>query len=306
VPVLVAMPTVRPLLPLLVVALTACTRPVGGDDPTASTTPYVLGPASRDKNTVTLKGSDTMVIVGERWAEEYMKEHPEADVRVTGGGSGDGIASLINGSADICESSRRMTAHEWEELKEARGAEPVETIVAEDAVAVYVNAENPVRELSLDALARAYEGKTKRWNELGGDDGAIVLYGRETSSGTHVYFKEHVLGGEDFAVSTETLAGTSAVVSAVKGDIAGVGYGGIAYAEGVVALSVRRDAASPAVKPSLSTAQDGSYPLSRALFFYTAGEPLPATKRFIAWVVGAEGQRIVTEVGFYPLPNRRP
>jgi phosphate transport system substrate-binding protein len=251
-----------------------------------------------------MKGSDTMVILGQRWAETYMKENPEVTIQVTGGGSGTGIAALINGSADICESSRPMKDKEKADVQAKRGAPAVETRVAVDALAVYVNAKSPLVEISIPKLAQIYKGETSSWKDAGGPDHAIVLYGRENNSGTYGYFKEHVLEGKDFAASTQTLAGTSAVVNAVKGDEFGIGYGGIAYIEGVRALKVKKDEASVAVAPSLETAEDGTYPISRFLFFYTAGDPPPTMKKLIEWVVGPGGQKVISDVGYYPLPRK--
>jgi phosphate transport system substrate-binding protein len=255
------------------------------------------------RSSITLKGSDTMVILGQRWAEAYMKAHPETTIQVTGGGSGTGIAALINGSTDICEASRPMKDKEREEVQAKRGAPAVETKVALDALAIYVNEKNPLAEISLGALARIYLGQTKTWRDVGGKDHAIVLYGRENNSGTYGYFKEHVLGNKDFAAETQTLAGTSAVVNAVKGDEWGIGYGGIAYLESVRPLKVKKDETSTAIAPSLTTAQDGSYPISRFLYFYTAGEPQGTAKRFVDWVRSAEGQTVIEAVGYYPLPK---
>jgi phosphate transport system substrate-binding protein len=256
-----------------------------------------------DKQSITVKGSDTMVILGQRWAEEYMKANPGTTVQVTGGGSGTGIAALINGTTDICESSRPMKDKEKEDVQAKRNAPAVETKVALDALAVYVNEKSPLKEISIPALRKVYMGDAKNWKEIGGPDHAIVLYGRENNSGTYGYFKEHVLENKDFAASTQTLAGTSAVVNAVKGDVYGIGYGGIAYLEGIRALSVKKEETSPAVAPSLQTAQDGSYPISRFLYFYTAGPAMGTAKKFIDWTVGPEGQKVIGDVGYYPLPK---
>jgi phosphate transport system substrate-binding protein len=244
-----------------------------------------------------------MVILGQRWAETYMKETPGVTIQVTGGGSGTGIAALINGATEICESSRPMKDKEKEDLKAKRGADAVETKVALDALAVYVNAKSPLQEIAIPDLAKIYLGETKNWKDVGGPSHAIVLYGRENNSGTYGYFKEHVLANKDFAAATQTLAGTSAVVNAVKGDEFGIGYGGIAYLEGIRALKVKKDASSPAVAPSLESAQSGSYPISRFLYFYTAGQATGTTKKFIDWVTGPEGQKVIGEVGYYPLPK---
>jgi phosphate transport system substrate-binding protein len=244
-----------------------------------------------------------MVILGQRWAEDYMKANPGVAVQVTGGGSGTGIAALINGTTDICESSRPMKDQEKQDVQAKRGAPATETKVALDALAVYVNEKNPIKEISIPALRKVYLGDTKSWKDLGGTDHAIVLYGRENNSGTYGYFKEHVLENKDFAASTQTLAGTSAVVNAVKGDVYGIGYGGIAYLEGIRALAVKKEDSSPPVTPSLQTAQDGTYPISRFLYFYTAGPATGTAKKFIDWTVSPDGQKVIGDVGYYPLPK---
>ena len=291
-------------LPLLFVsALAGCTRseaPAGGSGAAASS----AAPAEAKAQTLTIKGSDTMVILGQRWAEAYMKAHPGAIVQVTGGGSGTGIAALINGSTEICQASRPMKPAEKADLKAKRNAEAVEIPVALDALAVYVNEKSPVQEISIPALAKIYMGESTAWKDVGGPDKKITVYGRENNSGTYGYFKEHVLGNKDFTPAVQTLAGTSAVANAVKGDETGIGYGGIAYLEGVRALKVKKDDASPAVAASLQTAQDGSYPLARNLYFYTAGQPSETARAFIGFVQGEAGQKVIEAVGYYPLPKK--
>jgi len=244
-----------------------------------------------------------MVILGQQWAEAYAKMDPTTVVQVTGGGTGTGIAALINGSTDICEASRPMNEREKEDLLAKRGATAVETKVALDALAVYVNADNPIVEISLPTLARVYLGEIANWKEIGGPSHSIVLYGRENNSGTYGYFQERVLAGKDFTPSTHSLAGTAAVANAVKGDAFGIGYGGIAYLEGIKALQIRKDDRAPPVVPSLVTTQEGSYPLSRFLYLYTAGEPAGDLKKFIDWVKGPDGQKVIADVGYYPLPK---
>lgn len=283
----------------LLLLLAGCTR----TEP-ASTLSADGGPGTAaDKTSLSVKGSDTMVILGQRWAETYMKDNPGITIQVTGGGSGTGIAALINGTTDVCEASRPMKDAEKTQVQSKRGAPAVEVKVALDALAVYVNEKSPVREISVPALHKIYVGETKNWKDVGGPDHAIVLYGRENNSGTYGYFKEHVLENKDFAASVQTLAGTSAVVSAVKGDAFGIGYGGIAYLEGIRALRVKKDDASPAIAPSLQTAQQGTYPIARFLLFYTAGQPTGTTQRFIDWVKGPAGQGVIEQVGYYPLPK---
>jgi phosphate transport system substrate-binding protein len=279
-----------PLAWLALLLIGACTRT--SEDP------------SLDRGTVTVKGSDTMVILGQRWAEDYMNANPTIAVRVTGGGSGTGIAALINGSTDICESSRPMNDRERADVLAKSRAHVIETKVAVDALAIYVNAANAIHAVSIPSLARIYSGAITSWKDLGGADHAIVLYGRENNSGTYAYFKEHVLEGKDFAPSTQALAGTSAVANAVNGDAYGIGYGGIAYLEGVRALDIKADESSRAVTPSFQTAEDGTYPVSRYLYFYTAGQPTRAARAFIDWVTGPDGQRTISEVGYYPLPRK--
>src|SRR5215472_9772932 len=292
----------RPLAATLsLLALVGCTRTGDQSSPASSSSTTSATPASQ--TTVTVKGSDTMVILGQRWAETYMKDNPGLTIQVTGGGSGTGIAALINGQADICESSRPMKDKEKQDVQDKRGQPAVEQKVALDALAIYVNKKSPPTEISIPALAKIYTAQTTSWKDVGGPDHAIVLYGRENNSGTYGYFKEHVLQNKDFAPATQTLAGTSAVVNAVKGDQYGIGYGGIAYLEGIRALKVKKDDSTPAVAPSLETAQNGAYPISRFLYFYTAGTPTGNMKKFIDWVLGPEGQKVISDVGYYPLPK---
>jgi phosphate transport system substrate-binding protein len=283
--------------------LTACTRSEGPSTSSSSTAGSAAPAPAAEKTSITLKGSDTMVILGQRWAEQYMKLNPGITVQVTGGGSGTGIAALINGTTDICESSRPMKDKEKEEVQTKRSAPAVETKVALDALAVYVNEKSPLTEISIPALRKIYLGETTNWKDVGGATHAIVLYGRENNSGTYGYFKEHVLENKDFAAATQTLAGTSAVVNAVKGDVYGIGYGGIAYLEGIRALKVKKDDTSAGIAPSLETAQNGTYPISRFLYFYTAGTPTGTAKKFIDWTTGPDGQKVIGDVGYYPLPK---
>ena len=285
------------------ICLSACTRT---ETQSTGGTTADGGISVPDKTSVTLKGSDTMVILGQRWAEDYMKQNPGVTIQVTGGGSGTGIAALINGTTDICEASRPMKDKEKDDVQAKRGAPAVETKVALDALAVYVNEKSPVTEISIPALRKIYLGETTSWKDVGGPNHAIVLYGRENNSGTYGYFKEHVLENKDFAPATQTLAGTSAVVNAVKGDAFGIGYGGIAYLEGIRALKVKKEDAAAAVMPTLETAQSGTYPISRFLLFYTAGAPTGTEKKFIDWTVSPAGQKVIGDVGYYPLPKAAP
>jgi phosphate transport system substrate-binding protein len=252
---------------------------------------------------ITVKGSDTMVILGQRWAEVYMSKNPGVIIQVTGGGSGTGIAALINGTTDIAEASRPMKDAEKEQTKQKRGKDVVEIPVALDGLAVYVNEQNPVAELSLEQLKRIYTGVVKNWKEVGGRDERIILYGRENSSGTYVYFKEHVLENADYYPTTQTLPGTAAVINAVARDTRGIGYGGIAYGKGIKHLRVRKDANSPAIEPSMDNVVSGVYPISRNLYWYLAGQPAGDLKKLVDWVMSKNGQAVVENVGYYPLPE---
>jgi phosphate transport system substrate-binding protein len=250
--------------------------------------------------TLSLKGSDTMVILAQRFAEGYMHAHPGATIQVSGGGSGTGISALLDGTTDVADSSRPITDREREDLRTRRHVEIHETRVALDALAVYVNQASTVPSLSLTQLSGIYRGEITNWSAVGGPDAPIVLYSRENNSGTYAYFKEHVLGGADFAAEAQTLPGTAAVINAVSHDPNGIGYGGIGYAEGVRVLPVAAD--GEPIPPTLENAVSGRYPISRYLFMYTAGEPTGAVADLLAWVVTPEGQALVTEAGFYPLP----
>ena len=250
---------------------------------------------------VTMKGSDTMVILGQRWAEEYMKKHPETVIQVTGGGSGTGISALINGTTDICQSSRSMKPAEKEKLRDRYNNPGVEIPTARDGLAVYVNAQSPLTELTLDQLKGIFTGKITSWKDLGGPDAKIIPYSRENSSGTYVFFKEHVLQGADFTPRAQTMQGTAAVVNAVGKEKFGIGYGGAAYAKGIKIIKVKKDAGSPAIAPDKATVTNGTYALARPLFFYLRAKAAGDIKGFIDWVLSAEGQAIVEKVGYYPI-----
>jgi phosphate transport system substrate-binding protein len=220
---------------------------------------------------------------------------------VTGGGSGTGISALINGTTDVCQASRAMTAAEKEKLRERYATTGTEIPVARDGLAVYVHESSPVREISMDQLKLIFTGKLTNWKDVGGPDAKIVVYSRENSSGTYVFFKEHVLGGADYTARAQTMPGTAAVVNAVSKEKFGIGYGGAAYAKGIRILKVKKDAASPGVSPEEANVKSGAYPLSRPLFFYTRNKPGGDIKTFVDWVLSSEGQSIVNKVGYFPI-----
>ena len=251
--------------------------------------------------TISLKGSDTMVQLGQRWAELYMQQHPDITIQVTAGGSGNGIAALIDGTTQICQASRSMKDAEKESLKTKRSLDVVETPVALDALAIYVHKDNAVQSLTMEQVAKIYLGEVTDWKDVGGKPGKIVLYGRENSSGTYGYFKEHVLANKDFPAQYQALPGTGAVVDAVAKDASGVGYGGIGYATAIKTIGITKEPGGMPIEPSMANVLNGSYPISRHLYWYTAGPLEGAAKGFQDWVLSPEGQKVVTEKGFYPL-----
>jgi len=289
----------RPLLALVLFALVSgCRRPSGSAGEDAGTPP---APTPGLQGTVTVKGSDTMVLLGQRWAEQFMKLHPEAKLQVTGGGSGTGIAALINGTTDIAMSSRPIKDAERQMAHQRHPAGPVELAVALDGITFYVHESNPVEALTIEQLRAIYLGDLTRWKDVGGNDAPIVVYSRENSSGTYVFVKDEVLGGEDFTSRALTLPGTAAVVNAVGQELNGIGYGGAAYARRVKELRVKKDARSEAVAPTPENIQNGTYPLSRRLYFYLPKEATGTTRAFLDYALSPEGQEIAITVGYFPV-----
>ena len=249
---------------------------------------------------ITVKGSDTMVILAQKWAELYMKNNPSAGIQVTGGGSGVGITALINGTTDICNASRPMKQSEIEKLKARYNTLGVQIPCAKDGITIFLNEDNKVQELTIKQLSDIYQGKTKNWKELGGNDAEIRVYGRENSSGTYVYFHDEVVKA-DYAANVQTLPGTAAVVNAVKKDVNGIGYGGAAYAVGVKHAKIKKDANSTAYLPTAETIGKGEYPITRYLYMYLRNRPTGETKKYIDWILSQEGQMVAAEVGYFPV-----
>lgn len=252
---------------------------------------------------VTVKGSDTMVILAQKWAEVYMQSHPETKIQVTGGGTGTGFAALQNQTTDLCNASRKIKAKEIEACLKAFGKRPTEYRVALDGLSVYVHESNPIQALSLEELEGIFTGKIRNWKQVGGADVPITLYSRENSSGTYEFFKEHVLQTKDFAASAQTLQGTAQVLQAVAGEPKGIGYGGAAYGAGAKHLKISKEKGGEAIEPTEESVVAGTYPISRYLFIYVnpaldKGE----TAAFLNWIRGDAGQNVVKEVGYYPLP----
>ena len=260
----------------------------------------VIGFSFTTLEKITVKGSDTMVILSQKWAEVYMKKNPGSTIQVTGGGSGVGIAALINGSTDIANSSRPMKAGEVDKLKQRYNTLGIEIPCAKDGITVYLNKANPVSELTVRQIGDIFAGKITNWKQVGGPDAGIKLYGRESSSRTFGFFKDNVVKG-DYSTSCQTLPGTAAIVNAVKKDKYSVGYGGAAYAEGVKDCKVKKDDKSPAYAPTAETIKNKTYPISRYLYMYLKSRPTGETKKFIDWILSPEGQSLIASVGYFPV-----
>ena len=263
--------------------------------------------ARQAKNSVQVKGSDTMVNLGQAWAEKYMEKNPGDFIAVTGGGSGTGFSSLMSGSCDIAMSSRNIKDKEVA-LAKQKGIDPYEIKVALDGLAVVVNPANTIDKLTVDQLAGIFSGKVKNWKELGGRDEKIVVLSREVNSGTHVYFKEHVLrrmdpaSKEEFAASALMLSSSQAIADEVAGNSAAIGYYGMGYISArQKPVSVAKDAQAPYVAPVITNVLNGTYPISRPLFLYTNSEPKGFVKKFIDFALSKEGQEIVLATDFVPV-----
>jgi len=255
------------------------------------------------------KGSDTLVNVAQAWAEAYSKKTTDCAIAVTGGGSGTGISAMINGTVDIANASRKMKDKEIQ-AAEKNGIEPIEHVVGFDALAVYVHKDNPIESLTLEQLAGIYGegGEIVSWDQLGVEvpeakDQEIILVSRQNNSGTYAYFREAVLGeGREYKLATKDMHGSKDVVDLVAHTRGAIGYSGLAYAtDHVKIVSVKASADAPAVAPTVQSAVDGSYPIARPLFMYTAGEPKGAIKAYMDWILSDEGQRIILEKGYAPV-----
>lgn len=256
----------------------------------------------QDARYLTVKGSDTMVHLTSIWAEEFMKSYPAAEVSVTGGGSGTGIAALINGTTDICAASRPMQEKELQQAA-GTGVQPVEFVVGRDGIAIIVHPENPVSTLTMQQLSQIFTGAVTNWKEVGGKDQSILVFSRESSSGTYVFFQEHVLGKADYTQAARLLPGTSALVQGVSADSGAIGYVGLGFAQnakGVKTVTVAADTQSSPVHASEETVRTGLYPIARPLYLYTKGTPSGLVKDFIDFSLSVKGQEIVKETGYVP------
>lgn len=253
------------------------------------------------------KGSDTIVNLALAWAERYQQDDPDVRISVTGGGSGTGIASLINGTVDIANASRAIKQEEID-LAVQSGIEPVEHVIARDAIAVIVHPDNPVDELTMSQVSRIFRGEINNWKDLGGEDRPIVRVSRETNSGTHVYFLEAVvrMGDADnkeiFSADTLLLPSSEGIISEVSDNPNAIGYDGLGYVTSTVkVLGIATRMGEPYVLPSAETVNTGTYPIARDLYMYTEKDPSEAVTRYLEWIRSADAQEIVTELGFVPV-----
>lgn len=280
---------------LIVLLLTACSSNSTENNSNSSTS-YIEN-----------KGSDTIVNLALAWAEQYQGDHPEIRISVTGGGSGTGIAALVNGTVDIANASRQIKSEEVDQAK-SNGVEPTEFIIARDAIAVIVNPENPVRELTLQQISDIYSGNINNWSEVGGDDRPIVRLSRETNSGTHVYFLETVLRLGDsenktlFATNTLLLPSSEGIIAEVRQNPNAIGYDGLGYVpDDLQMIAIAEQEGGAYVLPSIPTVNDKTYPIARDLYMYTNGQPAGIVKEYLDWILGTEAQQIVADLGFVPV-----
>jgi phosphate transport system substrate-binding protein len=254
---------------------------------------------------ITMKGSDTLVVLAQKWAEAYMQKNPDTKVQVNGGGSGTGFAALQNQQTDLANASRKIKPKEIEACYKAFGKRPTEYKVALDGLSVYVHESNPVSLLSIEQLRNIFTGKIRNWKEVGGSDLPITLYSRENSSGTYEFFKENVLGGQDFAASAQAMPGTAVLLQSVARDPKAIGYGGAAYGQGAKHIKVSKETGGAGVEPTEENILNQKYPIWRYLYIYVnpaldKGE----VKKFLTWIRSEDGQMLVKDVGYFPLPEK--
>lgn len=254
---------------------------------------------------ITMKGSDTLVVLAQKWAEAYMQKNSDTKIQVNGGGSGTGFAALQNQQTDLANASRKIKPKEIEACYKAFGKRPTEYKVALDGLSVYVHESNPVKQLSLEQLKSIFTGKVRNWKEVGGSDLPITLYSRENSSGTYEFFKETVLGGQDFAASAQAMPGTAVLLQSVARDPKAIGYGGAAYGQGAKHIMVSKENGGEGIEPTEENILNQKYPIWRYLYIYVN----PAldkgdVKKYLTWIRSDEGQALVKDVGYFPLPDK--
>ena len=294
------------IAPVLMIAATLLLTACGGTVPPAADSDAPAEVQGYIEN----KGSDTLVNLALAWAEEYQNQFPGIQISVTGGGSGTGFASLINGTIDLANASRGIKPEEIEEARNS-GFEPIEYIVANDAIAVIVHPDNPVSKLTLEQVSRIYKGEYTNWQQLGGEDRPIVRLSRETNSGTHVYFLEEVVrlgSSEDksiFSMDTLLLPSSEGIIAEVGSNPNAIGYDGLGYVtEHVKMIALAKENGGDFILPSAATVMNGQYPISRHLFMYTRGEPQGALADYLAWILAPQAQQIVEALGFVPIDGQ--
>jgi phosphate transport system substrate-binding protein len=261
----------------------------------------------QQSSSIQIKGSDTMVNLGQAWAEAFMQAHPKVSVAVTGGGSGTGIAALLSNTCDIAELSRELKPEEIQMAK-SKGFDPQQITVALDGLAVVVHPANPLSQMTMEQLAAVFSGAVTNWKEIGGSDLPIVVLSREVNSGTHVYFKEHVLRGGDkesraeFAANALMLPSSQAIADEVDQNPGAIGYYGMGYiSPREKALAIAKDAAAPFVRPTIDNVLSQAYPISRPLLMVSRGQPAGLVADFINYVLSPDGQKVVAKIDFVPV-----
>ena len=290
---------------MIALLLSGCTQPIPAPAPESTAPPQAPVEATVNdvdwSEMIEVKGSDTMVNLGQAWAESFMDVHSEAFISVTGGGSGTGIAAVINGTAHMAQSSRAMKGEEFQQAKDA-GYEATEIVAGRDGIAIVVHVNNPIESLTMDQIKGIYTGMITNWNEVGGPNMAISLFSRDTSSGTYAFFKEFVLNDEEYSPDALLMPSTQAIVEGLIQDAGGIGYIGLGYlTDDVKAVPVAQEEGADAYLPSLETINAGDYPVARPLFLYTAGDASSALQMYIDFILSSEGQQVVEDLGFVPL-----
>ncbi len=256
--------------------------------------------SNQPSGNIVVKGSDTLLIVAQQWAEEYMNRYSGVSISVAGGGSGVGIAALIDGTTDIADASREIKASEVASAK-TNGIDPVEWVVGLDGISIVTHPDNPLTELTLEQLETIYNGTYTNWNQVGGNDVTIITYGRQSTSGTYDFFREHVLHNKNYRADNRELAGNAEIVQSVQSDVNGIGYVGVAYTKqgvNIKILKIKTSTTAPAYEPTVSNIASGVYPIARKLYIYTNGIPTGTLDDYISFLLGPTGQQILEEVGY--------
>ncbi len=273
-----------------------------------SVTAGCSGSRGHRAETLRIRGSDTMLMLAQAWAESYAKVDPSVAVEVSGGGSGQGIAALVKGTIDIANCSRNLKPEEAAEARASTGKDPMEFVVGYDALAIFVHRDNPLEEITIGRLAQIYEvgGSLSLWSQLGARIPAgrerIVRVNRQSSSGTYEFFRDHVLDKRDFQLGSLDMNGSKEVVELIASTPGAIGYSGMAFATpDVKVLRVRAAEGTASYAPTIENVLSKRYPISRSLLIYTLGEPGPTVKKYIDWLRSSDGQQIVADAGYVPL-----